>query len=136
MIKICVMTCDMNSTLGSIVPLAMFLTYTWLCKLFFFSPSFPGKSPRLTSNFFRTVTNNYNYDQYFSFFVCIFFFYWKYFPLRFISPSTTFPGSSPKFSGSPKFSQDTITCNSDGLKNGHVDQYIKGGLKNILTVQI
>ena len=35
--------------------------------------------------------------------------------------------SSPKFSGSPKFSQDTITCNSDGLKNGHVDQYIKGG---------
>ena len=36
--------------------------------------------------------------------------------------------SSPKFSGSPKFSQDTITCNSDGMKNGggHVEQYIKG----------
>ena len=37
-----------------------------------------------------------------------------------------FFSSSPKFSGSPKFSQDTITCNSDGLKNGHVDHYIKG----------
>ena len=29
LIKICVWTCDMNSTLGSVVPLAMFLIYQW-----------------------------------------------------------------------------------------------------------
>ena len=33
-------------------------------------------------------------------------------------------GSYPKFTGSPKFSQETITCDSDG-KAGH-DDYIKG----------
>ena len=30
LVKICVWTCDMNSTLGSVVPLAMFAFYQWL----------------------------------------------------------------------------------------------------------
>ena len=34
-------------------------------------------------------------------------------------------GSSPKFVGSPKFSEETVTCDSDG-KPGHESDYIKG----------
>ena len=101
-----------------------------------FPASYPRKSPRLTSNFFRTVTDNYDYDEYFLGLSLHFLFLIEnIFPSCFALLQPHFP-SSPKFSGSPKFSQDTITCNSDGLKNGHVDQYIKGGINKILTFQI
>ena len=38
-------------------------------------------------------------------------------------------GSSPKFPGSPKYSEETVTCDSDG-KTGNED-YIRGNLIKI-----